>query len=288
MLEKPLLQSAFSYTWACYCEDHDPIVTILQNGLCDGPPRDGVPDNQPSLTLLLNIIIRGQMAEHRIKSWFETLIEDVDLEDVRELLKVPRKVLRDTGVVLHSSSQRYPLYKSALAVQRVLNDCIIEMQGGDSEDSMMNKALEEAVEPTSCLVLMGNKESRRTRQRRRQREEREREEAERYNAEAAAECTDLVKANDEQSADESGDDTEPDDERELEQAEARAMRDRQVASRREAEELEEAAMRQNLRDRGLIKDPKPVFRKPDPRRRGNNPQSSQHGMDVMRASLNSD
>ena len=235
MLEKPLLQSVFSYTWACYCEDHDPIVTILQNDLCAGPPRDGVPDNQPSLTLLLNIIIRGQMAEHRVKSWSENLLKDVDLEDLRELSKVPRKVLRDTGVVLQSSSQRYPLYKSALAAQRALNDCIIEMQGEDSEDSMMNKALKEAVEPTSCLVLMGNKESRKTRQRRRQREEREeaeREQAERYNAEAAQECTDLAEANGEQSADESGEGTEPDDERELEEAEARAMRDRQVARRR--------------------------------------------------------
>lgn len=228
------------------------------------------------------------MAEHRTKSWFENLITDVDLEDLRELSKVPRKVLRDTGVVLHSSSQRYPLYKSALAVQRALNDCIIEMQGGDSDDSLMNKALKEAVEPTSCLVLMGNKESRKTRQRRRQREEREeaeREEAERYNAQAAAECTDLVKANDEQSADESGDDTEPDDERELEQAEARAMRDRQVASWREAEELEEKAMRQNLRDRGLVQDPKPVYRKPQRNKRGNNSSSAVHGMDHMGAGI---
>ena len=42
---------------------------------------------------------------------------------------------------------------------------------------------------------------------------------------------DLVVANQEQSEDESGSDTEPDDEGELERAEARAMRDRQIEAR---------------------------------------------------------
>jgi hypothetical protein len=274
MLDQPKLQSEFSFTWTEYCEDDEPVVTILRNTTCDAPPREGFPDKYPSHTLVLHIIILGQFAEERLTAtgWLLQLVRKCTIEDLEELVQVPRVVLRDTGVIGNSSSQRYPLYMSALDVQRAINIRLMRLRedaqrGPKLDDELRNKAFDEAVEPTSCVVLMGNKESRKTRQRRRQREERE--EAERYNAEAAQECTDLAEANKEQSADESGDDTQPDDELELERAEARAMRDRQLVARMQAEQ----------EDNAVVAD----FIARELRRRGINPQSVMHGMHHKRS-----
>jgi hypothetical protein len=259
MLDKPLLQSVFWYTWSEYCEDEDPIRTIIRYDSCAFPPREGVPDNNPSHTLVLHIIILGQFAEEQMNArirLFE-LVRNSDNEDLAELSKVPRKVLRDTGCIGNSNNQRYPLYKSALEVQRIINERI-----------MWRRRREELSKQD------------------------EREEAERYNAEAAEECTDLVEANEEESEEDPAGDTEPDDESEIERAEAEAIADRQLAARREAEELEERAMAENLRLRGLTKKPKLVpTARPQPfpnsrvLARGNTAQSGMHGMDHMRAGI---